>query len=349
MTRVHADVEALKSLRATLPDFARRQYEAVEQAEAEIARTQQRLETAEQEARYEVEQARAALEACYYQAMMAAQQGGYVDCSGYEYALRRAEERLIRILEWQNRVRQEAEAFRTAARAYQDHLANAIAQATAYLDRRITALEAYHATRLQATAVGAAAVGALALMGGVIAAIRRNRGELARLKGAVGEEIAAQVLSEKFGLQPLPFDQPKHGFDRVFTAPGIPILVAESKVRSGGGLDLGQTRAGEQASPEWIAAKAEKMADRASAQWSPANERIARLIQEVGPEHVPAVTVVIDPQSGQGQAYIRQGESDWQPLGGSVALDALGHAPPPGPLPPPEFREGAGGGPEQRG
>ncbi len=349
MTRVYADVEALKALRAALPDFARRQYEAVEQAEAEIARTQERLEAAEREARYEVERARAELEACFYQAMLAAQQGYSVDCSGYEYALRRAEERLIRILEWQNRVRQEAESFRAVARAYQDRLANAIAGATAYLDRRITALEAYHATRLQATAAGVAAAGALALMGGVIAAIRHNRGELARLKGAVGEEITAQVLSEKFGLQPLPFDQPKHGFDRVFTAPGIPVLVAESKVRSGGGLDLGQTRAGEQASPEWIAAEAARMADRTSAQWSPANERIARLIQEIGPENVPAVTVVIDPQTGRSQAYIRQGEADWQPLGGGVSLDSLGSAPPPGPSAPPESREGFGGGPERRG
>jgi len=349
MSRVFADVEALKALRAALPDFARRQYEAMEQAEAEIARTQDRLAAAEQEARYEVERARAALEACLYQALLAAQQGGYVDCSGYEYALRQAEERLVRILEWQNRVRQEAENFRAAARAYQDALAQRIANATAYLDRRITALEAYHATRLQATAVGTAAASALALMGGVIAAIRRNCGELARLKGAMGEEIAAQILSEKFGLQPVPFDQPKHGFDRVFSAPGIPILVAESKVRRGGALDLGQTRAGEQASPEWIAAEAARMADRASAQWSPANERIARLIQEMGPENVPAVTVVIDPESGQSQVYIRQGEADWQPLGGSVSLDSLGSAPPPGPVPPPELKEGSHGGPEQRG
>ncbi|MGB9873264.1 MAG: hypothetical protein ACPLYD_16605, partial [Anaerolineae bacterium] len=349
MSRVYADVEALQALRAALPDFARRQYEAIEQAEAEIARTQQRLEAAEQEARDEVERARAALEACFYQAMLAAQQGGSVDCSGYEYALRRAEERLLRILHWQNIVRREAETFCAAAHAYQDVLASLLPQATAYLDRRITALEAYHATRLQATAVGVAAAGALALMGGVIAAIRRNRGDLARLKGALGEEIAAQVLSEKFGLQPLPFDQPKHGFDRVFTAPGMPLLVAESKVRAGGDLALRQTRAGEQGSPEWIAAKAERMADRASAQWSPANERIAALIQDLGPENVPAVTVVIDPESGLSQAYARTAAGDWQPLGEGVSLDSLGQTPPSRPATPPEFREGAPGGPERLG
>jgi len=349
MTRADVEVEALKALRGALPDFARRQYEAMEMAEQEIARTQQLLEEAEARARRRVEEARAALEACFFQAMLAAQQGGSVDCSSYEYALRQAEEHLVRILEWQNRVRQETEVFRAAAYAYQDILASLLPQATGYLERRITALEAYLATRLQATAVGVAAVGALALMGGVIAAIRRNRGELARLKGALGEEVAAQVLSEKFGLQPLPFDQPKHGFDRVFTAPGMPLIVAESKVRMTGDLELGQTRAGEQASPEWIAAEAARMADRSSAQWSPANERIARLIQEMGPENVPAVTVVINPEAGLSQTYIRSDAGDWQPLGGAISLDSLGHQPPPGPVAPPEFKEGAPGGPERAG
>jgi hypothetical protein len=349
MTRADVEVEALKALRGALSDFARRQYEAMEMAEQEIARTQQLLEEAEARARRRVEEARAALEACFFQAMLAAQQGGSVDCSSYEYALRQAEEHLVRILEWQNRVRQETEVFRAAAYAYQDILASLLPQATGYLERRITALEAYLATRLQATAVGVAAVGALALMGGVIAAIRHNRGELARLKGALGEEVAAQVLSEKFGLQPLPFDQPKHGFDRVFTAPGMPLIVAESKVRMTGDLELGQTRAGEQASPEWIAAEAARMADRSSAQWSPANERIARLIQEMGPENVPAVTVVINPEAGLSQTYIRSGEAGWQPLGSAISLDSLGQAPSPGPVTPSEFKEGAPGGPERAG
>lgn len=348
MTVIHAEAEALKALRASLPTFARRQHEAVEQAEAEIARTQARLEAAELEARYEIEEARAALQACYTRALLAARQGQSVDCSGYEYALRQAEERLARILVWQQRVRQEAEAFRVVARAYLDRLADAVVGATAYLDRRITALEAYHATRLRAAALGAAIGGALGLMGGVIAAIRRHRGELARLKGALGEEIAVQVLSEKFGLQPLPFDPPKQGFDRVFTAPGVPILVVESKVRSGGALDLAQTQSGAQASAEWIAANAARMADRDSAAWSPANERIARLIQEIGPEHVPAVTVVIDPEAGSGQVYLRQDDGGWQPVGDSVPLDGLGDAPP-GPVTPPEFKEGHAGGPERRG
>ena len=129
----------------------------------------------------------------------------------------------------------------------------------------------------------------------------------------------------------------------------MPLIVAESKVRMTGDLELGQTRAGEQASPEWIAAEAARMADRSSAQWSPANERIARLIQEMGPENVPAVTVVINPEAGLSQTYIRSGEAGWQPLGSAISLDSLGQASSPGPVTPSEFKEGAPGGPERAG
>lgn len=65
MTQVNAEIEALRALRQALPDFARRQYEAIEQAEQEIARTLQRLESAEWEARERIEYARAALEGCF--------------------------------------------------------------------------------------------------------------------------------------------------------------------------------------------------------------------------------------------------------------------------------------------
>ena len=37
-------------------------------------------------------------------------------------------------------------------------------------------------------------------------------------------------LNEQFSLQELPFDQPKHGFNRVFTALSLPLIVMESKV-----------------------------------------------------------------------------------------------------------------------
>jgi hypothetical protein len=184
-------------------------------------------------------------------------------------------------------------------------------------------------------------------MGGVIGAIRHSKGELSRVMGGIGEQVSAQVLSEKFGLQEVPFDQPKHGFDRVFRAPGMPLIVMESKVSNRGELHLGQTVAGEQGSPEWIAVEASQMADRGSAQWSPANERIAHLVRELGAEKVPALSVVVNPVSGLGDVYTRL-DSGWQLLQGGITLDQILSQPLSSSLPA-EFKEGNIGGAERKG
>jgi len=180
--------------------------------------------------------------------------------------------------------------------------------------------------------------------------------------GAVGEELSARLVREQPGFQELPFDQPKHGFDRVFTAPGLPLIVLESKVvgaHSRAPFQPGQTRHGEQGSPEWIAAQAEKMADPTSAQWSPANERIAALVKELGPENVPAVAVVIQSETGLADVYVRPaGGEGWQPLREGVSLaEALAGASVVGSHPEaagsperergPEAMEGSAGGPER--
>jgi len=343
MSRVQADIEALKALREALLTFANRQMSALESAESEIARTESMLDQAEQHWRYEVERRSQALQACLREAAYAAQQGYCVDCSGYEYALQEAEENLTRVVQWQARVQQAVSQYHSASHRLESALQNDLPRATAYLADRITALEAYYAVSVMATATALAGAGVAGVMGGVIAAVRRSQGELSRVMGSAGEQIAAQVLSEKFGLQEVPFDQPKHGFDRVFRAPGMPLIVVESKVSSSGALHLGQTKTGQQGSPEWIASKAAQMADRSSAQWSPANERIARLVQELGAENVPAVTVVVNPTTGLGDVYTRQGTNDWQWLQGGISLDQISSSSPP------EFKEGGLGGLEQKG
>lgn len=348
MTRVYADIEALKELRHALPIFAGRQSDALQEAEAEIVRTQAALHEAEQRWRYEIERRRAELEACYVQAMIAAQQGYAVDCSGYVQALRYAEEHLTRILEWQHQVEMAVSQYRSAAQSFASTLHDLIPRATSFLADRITALEAYYAMRVMQTAVALAKSGVSGVMGGVIAAVRRSKGELSRVMGSVGEQIAAHILTEKFGLEEVPFDQPKHGFDRVFRAPGMPLIVVEFKVSSSGELHLRPTQAGEQGSPGWIAAEAARMADRDSAQWSPANERIAALIQELGPENVPALTVVVNPTTNQADIYARA-PTGWQPLRLGISLEEALQRPGPGPQTPPEFREGIPGGPERKG
>jgi hypothetical protein len=115
----------------------------------------------------------------------------------------------------------------------------------------------------------------------------------------------------------------------------MPLIVVESKVSSRGRLQPGQTRAGEQGSPGWIAAEAGRMADPSSAQWSPANERIARLVQELGPENVPTLAVVTNPNTQTVDVHVR-GEAGWRLLESGIPLDEFTARPAPGPVMPAE-------------
>ncbi len=316
MTRIYADIEALKALRQALLTYANRQAEALDEAEREIGRTQERLAQREEYWRRQVWRRSEELQQCLWEAQRAAAEGYYVDCSGYEYALHQAEEELERVVQWGRRVEEAAAQYRRVARRLISVLENDLPRATGFLADRIAALEAYYAQQVTGAALALVGAGVAGIMGGVIGAIRRSEGQLRRLIGHTGEQIAAQVLSERFGLEPVPFDQPQHGFDRVLRAPGMPLVIMESKVSSSGELHLGQTRAGEQASAEWIADKAARMVDRTSAQWSPANERIGKMVQELGPGNVPAAAVVVNPETGMADVYWRSGGSDWQLLEG---------------------------------
>lgn len=198
MARVQADVEALKALRQALLTYAGRQSDALQSAEGEISYTMQLLDEAEQRSRRQVEHRQAALQSCLAEAAHAASQGYAADCSACEYALREAEEHLTRIVQWQARVQEAVAAYRAAAQRLMGALENDLPRATAYLTDRITALEAYHATQVL-TAAALASAGIAAAMGGVIAAVRRSRGELSRVMGSLGEQVAAQVLSEQKG------------------------------------------------------------------------------------------------------------------------------------------------------
>lgn len=348
MARVQADIEAIKALREALRTFAGRQRDAMDQARAEIARTDALLAEAERHWRREVDRRNQALRNCLNEQAYAAREGRHVDCSRYEYALREAEENLARILETQHRVQEAVSRYRGMAHRFGSMLANDLPRATTFLTNRITALEAYYASRVFAAAAALATTGVRRVIGGVIGAIRHSQGELSRVMGSVGEQVAAQVLSEKFGLEEVPFDQPKHGFDRVFSAPGMPLIVVESKVSGSGKLRPGQTQAGEQASPTWIADKAARMADPSSAQWSPANERIARLVQELGPENVPTLAVVTNPNIQTVDVHVR-GNAGWQLLESGITVDEFTARPSPGPVMPAEQKEGTWGGPESKG
>ena len=148
---------------------------------------------------------------------------------------------------------------------------------------------------------------------------------LRRALGATGRGLAARLLQEGVHLQEVPLAPPKHGFDRVFIAPGLPVIVLESRVHPRGMSEL------------------------------------AALVRERGFENEPVVAMVIESETGRASVYYRAaGSETWQILREGVSLtEALkeaqqrsGHPPGPGGVerePGPERLEGGPGGAEFRG
>ncbi len=365
MTQIHADLEALQDLRAALLAFAGRATDALPSAQTAVLRATQTFERLEAAARRQVNQ----LTDLLYECWRAAAQGLPADCGRVEQALQRAEQRLAHILSARRRF--DAAVSGWERRRYElEHALDAdLSGAVTYLDRRIAALEAYQTTQLISTALGLGAAGIPDLMGAAIGAMRLAQGRVNHALGRAGEEMASIVLSRRFGLQEITFTQPAHGFDRVFRAPGLPLIVVESKMSHDGAFRLGQTAAGEQGSAAWVAQTAARMTDPASAQWSPTNARLGRLVQEMGPAHVPVLAVVADHTRATAAVYSRQPSGEWTLIEADIDLDALtaeDAAEPPTPSPPAsgappspwseqgaaqpaERREGAPGGVERRG
>jgi hypothetical protein len=288
MTRVHADIEAIKGLRLALLSFANHEVDILGAIESEIALTQSMLEDAERHWRYEVNQRQAYLEDCLREAAYAARQGGHVDCSPCKFALMEAQEHLARIVRWQTEVESAVAQYRPEIQRFADLLRNHIPRAAGFLADRVTALEAYHSMR-SGTTPAVSGLGVLAVIGGVISAVRHSKETFGHAMGSAGEQVAAHVLSEKFGLQEMAFDQ-SHGFDRIFQAPGVPLIIVE----------VGPT-----------------------AQQDPVNEQIARLVQDLWRENSPIVAIVTSPVSSLADIYMRQGDSSWQIVTRGVPFDRV--------------------------
>ncbi len=171
---------------------------------------------------------------------------------------------------------------------------------------------------LTLTAMGAGAIG-LALLRWLQGSWRDAVGRQA------GEALAADLVQRELGLREIPFDPPKQGFDRVFLTPDNRVVILESKVREDGRFYPGRTKKwGEQGSPEWIAAHADRMADPTSKAWTPTNERVAALIRELGVENVAVLGVAIERDTGRASVYVRRsGERTWEPLQEGVALEEI--------------------------
>ena len=346
-------IQALLDLKGDLARFAAESRASLQQLGRELRRTTEWLEGRRRHwegqvrrARQQVDQARAALLQCQAAADETRRTGRrYVpDCSPYAAALRKAqaqlqecEAQLANAEHWLRTVQKAGATYQRQARRMMHFTETELVEAQAYLERSASILRAYAAGDLSGglplittppsefatiTYADAVMLGALGLTGVALHVISKMAGPIRQTLGNVGEQLVSQLLADQPGWQELAFDQPKHGFDRVFTAPGMPVIVVESKVHHKGEFHPGQTQAGEQGSPEWIAAQTEKMADPNSAQWSPANQRIASLIREIGPENVPVLAVVVETDTGRVAVHYRApGNAAWRELAAGMSLE----------------------------
>ena len=341
--------------------------------------------------------AQAALSHCESTAYRDAKSGSVYrpDCSTQRAAvsqaigrLRHVEIELQKTDEAKRSVERVYQEFRRQRQHFQGYLSHEVVESQVFLEHCLSTLRAYAATGASSTPtltdnvttpitesvaapidvltetfhVGLLA-GAVGLTGVAVAAINMMAGHLQTNLGNTGENLVESLLQKKWGWQVLPFDQPKHGCDRVFTAPGLPLIIVECKVNRMGELRLGQTKHGEQASPAWIAAQSKAMADPTSAQYSVQNAALAALVEELGPENIPTIAVVITTATGAVDIHWRRAHgAEWEHLAADVDLTTLlqrefGGGEKPytaeymaGPNNyPPEFREGNFGGPERRG
>lgn len=349
-------IQALEDLRTTLVRFSADTEAALRAMDAEVRRTLEYLgerqrywEVKVRAAEEELRRAQAALARCRASERVDPKTGRreIPPCREEHEWVRRASvalaevrARLNEVLQLRRLVERAAGEYQREARRMAAWLREAFPKATRLLESKVNTLYAYTSigpggafTPLQPTfatmppvsaATQTAALGALLAAVGVgaagIAVIHWLGQGVRKALGDVGEALAADLVQQEGNLQMIPFDQPKHGFDRVFLTPDGRVVILESKVHARGEFHPGQTQAGEQGLLEWIAATVEKMADLSSAQWSPRNERIARLIQEMGLEKVPVVAVVIESETGLAHIYYRQGDETWTPLQEGVSL-----------------------------
>ncbi|MBC7228223.1 MAG: hypothetical protein H5T61_13500 [Thermoflexales bacterium] len=385
-------IQALADLRAGLMRFGADTEAALRAMDAQVRQTleylgerQRHWEAKVRAAEEEYRRAWAALQACQSREYTDPKTGRtYIPpCTQEQEWVRRASQalaeaqaRLREVVEWRRLVERTAEEFQRQARRMAAWVREELPKASRLLESKVNTLYAYASlgpgggsTFAQATfttlppadaAASTAALGALLAAVGIgvagIATIRWLSQGVRKALGDVGEALAADLTQQEGNLREIPFDQPKHGFDRVFLTSNGRVVILESKVHKRGEFHPGQTQHGEQGSPEWVAATAEKMADPFSAQWSPANERIAALIRDMGMENVPVVAVVIETETGQAHIYHRQSNEMWTPLQEGISLAEVLSADTNPPTPPPGGLEREtspereiAGGPEQLG
>jgi hypothetical protein len=145
VTDIHADIEALNEFADALVRYRHAQRAVADQADYQVAATRTALEEKESQWRALLARRRADLTAC--QRAAKADEGGHADCSAEELAVREAEERLEQVRRWQQRVDDEAAAFRGAASRFRNLLDLDLPRAESHLRDVVSGLEAARGIR----------------------------------------------------------------------------------------------------------------------------------------------------------------------------------------------------------
>ncbi|HEX6523429.1 MAG TPA: hypothetical protein VF070_26025 [Streptosporangiaceae bacterium] len=141
MTRVDADIEALKEFHAALIRFRDAQREVAARGGDEVEAARVSLAERAGHWRSVLEQRQAELDLCRRRAAQAPTMDDLVDCAGYAYAVAEAEQRLEQIRRWQQRVEEEASVFVGVAGRFRNLLENDLPRTQAHLSALITRLE----------------------------------------------------------------------------------------------------------------------------------------------------------------------------------------------------------------
>jgi hypothetical protein len=139
---INATPAALKAFRDALARFRYTQRDVADRGDYEIEKTRASLEAKAGRWRSILERNQADLDRCLDRAAAAAQEGGYVDCSGFARAVAEAEDRLANIRRWEQRVDEEAGAFRGVANRFRNLIEVDLPHTDAHLLGIIEGLEA---------------------------------------------------------------------------------------------------------------------------------------------------------------------------------------------------------------